>query len=84
MIREKCVSCLILFMGDVTTIHLTENGLGLRCDPLWKVSLFKLMSSWSVYGIYGYTLILSSQSQIILLDTVFYCLFSPMFPSRGR
>lgn len=43
---EKCVSVLILFMGDVTTMHLIEKGLGLRCDPFWKVSLFKLMSSW--------------------------------------
>lgn len=80
---EQCVSFRILLMGDVTTIHLIENGLGLRCDPFRKVSLFKFMSSWSVCSIYGYTFIFSSQSQIILPDTVFYCLFSPMFPSRG-
>lgn len=44
---EKRVSFLISFMGDITTIHLTESGFGLRCDPFWKVSLFKLTSSWS-------------------------------------
>lgn len=44
---EKCVSFLIFLMGEITTIHLTENGFGLKLEPVWKISLFKLMCSWS-------------------------------------
>lgn len=48
---EKCVSFLIFRMGEITTIHLTENGFGLKLDPVWKISLFKLMCYWSQVSI---------------------------------
>lgn len=66
-----------LFRGDLTTIHLTENGLGLQCDLFWKVSLFKLIASWSqvfTQPMWVYIYILN-QSQIVLLKvSVIVCL----------
>lgn len=42
---EKCLSLLIFPMGDITTIHLTENDLGLGVIQFGKFSRFKLMSN---------------------------------------
>lgn len=74
-----------LFRGDLTTIHLTENGLGLQCDLFWKVSLFKLIASWSqvfTQPMWVYIYILN-QSQIVLLKVSVIVCLHPCCP-EGR